>query len=75
VTAGSSSISGWTANWTFGNGASLNQVWNATANTGSSSVTAKNVNYNGSLGAGASATFGFIGNGSPNAPSVSCTAS
>jgi hypothetical protein len=75
VTAGSSSISGWTANWTFGNGASLNQVWNATANTGSSSVTAKNLNYNGSLGSGASTTFGFIGNGSPNAPSVSCSAS
>jgi hypothetical protein len=75
VTAGSSSISGWTTNWTFGNGASLNQVWNAQANTGSSSVTAKNVQYNGSIGAGGSATFGFIGNGSPNTPSVSCSAS
>ncbi|WP_435820573.1 hypothetical protein [Micromonospora purpureochromogenes] len=38
-------------------------------------MTARNVSYNGNLGAGASTTFGFIGTGSPGgALTMSCTA-
>ena len=42
-----------------------------------SSVTARNVSYNGSLAAGASTNFGFLGswNGTNSVPAVSCTAS
>jgi len=36
-------------------------------------VTVKNVSYNGSLGAGASTTFGFLANGAPSTPTLTCT--
>ena len=77
VTAGSSAISGWTVGWTFANGQTVSQAWNATLTSSGSSVNARGVNHNSSLAAGASATFGFLGswNGTNGAPAVSCTAS
>jgi endo-1,4-beta-xylanase len=66
-------ISGWTLTWTFPSGTSLSSSWNAQV-SGSSSVTAKNVGFNGSLGAGASTTWGFVGTGTPATPTVTCTA-
>ena len=77
VTAGSSAITGWTVSWTFANGQTVTQAWNATVTSSGSSVTAKNVSYNGSLGSGASTNFGFIGSSSStnSVPSVACTAS
>ncbi|MDW5325690.1 cellulase family glycosylhydrolase [Plantactinospora sp. KLBMP9567] len=77
VTAGSSAVSGWTVTWTFANGQRVSQAWNATVTSSGSSVTARNVSYNGSLAAGASTTFGFLGSwtGTNSAPTLSCTAS
>ncbi|MEV4173180.1 cellulase family glycosylhydrolase [Nonomuraea sp. NPDC049709] len=77
VTAGSSAIRGWTVTWTFANGQTVTNAWNATVSSSGSDVTARNMGYNGSLGAGASTTFGFLGswNGSNGVPTPSCTAS
>jgi cellulase/cellobiase CelA1 len=77
VTAGSSAISGWRVTWTFGNGQTVSQSWNATLSTSGSTVTASNVSHNGSLGAGASTNFGFLGawNGTNTAPAPTCSAS
>ncbi|MGC5050915.1 cellulase family glycosylhydrolase [Micromonospora sp. DT48] len=77
VTAGTSAIDGWTVRWTYANGQTVTQSWNATVTSSGSTVTARNVDYNGRLGAGASTTFGFLGswNGTNPAPTVSCTAS
>ncbi|PZG01516.1 cellulase family glycosylhydrolase [Micromonospora deserti] len=78
VTAGGSAIRGWTVTWPLGSGQAVNQAWNATVTTSGSNVTARNMGYNGSLGAGAHTTFGFIGswNGTNGVPaSISCTAS
>ncbi|WP_433348712.1 cellulase family glycosylhydrolase [Micromonospora sp. CA-111912] len=77
VTAGSAAINGWTARWTYANGQAVTQSWNATVTSSGSAVTARNVAYNGKLGAGASTSFGFIGSsGGTNAvPAVTCTAS
>lgn len=77
VRAADAAIRGWTVAWTFTNGQTINHTWNATLNATGSSITATNVDRNGALGAGGTATFGFIGtwNGSNSAPSVSCTAS
>ncbi|MBY8871322.1 cellulase family glycosylhydrolase [Micromonospora sp. PLK6-60] len=77
VTAGGSAISGWTVTWTFANGQQVTQAWNATVTTSGSTVTARNVDYNGSISAGGSATFGFVGSssGANGVPSLSCTAS
>ncbi|WP_432051037.1 cellulase family glycosylhydrolase [Verrucosispora sp. NA02020] len=77
VTAGSSAITGWTVRWTLAGGQSVSQSWNATVTSSGTTVTARNVSYNGQLGAGASTSFGFLGSwsGSNPAPAVTCTAS
>lgn len=77
VTAGSAAITGWTTRWTFANGQSVSQTWSATVTSSGATVTARNVDYNGRLAAGASTTFGFIGGwtGANSLPAVSCTAS
>ncbi|BCB75868.1 hypothetical protein GCM10022251_80550 [Phytohabitans flavus] len=76
VTAGSGAISGWTVTLTFPNGQRVTQAWNATVTTSGTTATARNVSYNGGLGAGASTNFGFLGSwtGSNGAPTLSCTA-
>jgi endo-1,4-beta-xylanase len=38
-----------------------------------STVTVKNLSWNGSLAAGATTTFGFTANGSPSTPALTCT--
>ncbi|MGX7823524.1 endo-1,4-beta-xylanase [Actinokineospora sp. 24-640] len=72
VTAGASAISRWTVAWTFGGGERISQSWNAAVTTSGSQVTARNLTYNGALGAGASTTFGFTGTGTPGTPTASC---
>lgn len=76
VTAGTAAIRGWTVAWTFGNGQQVSSSWGATVTTSGSAVSATNVGYNGSLGAGASTTFGLLGSwtGSNGAPTPTCTA-
>jgi cellulase/cellobiase CelA1 len=72
VTAGASGVNGWTVAWTLAGGQSITQLWNGTLSTNGSAVSVKNVSYNGTLGAGASTTFGFLANGSPSSPAMSC---
>ncbi|MGC4746459.1 lytic polysaccharide monooxygenase auxiliary activity family 9 protein [Micromonospora sp. DT201] len=75
VTAGGSPTRGWSVSWNYGNGQQVASSWNATVSTNGTLVTARNVNYNGNLAAGASTTFGLLGswNGSNPVPLVSCT--
>lgn len=72
---GASPTSTWTATVTFPSGQTVSQVWNGTATTSGSTVTVKNVSWNGSLGIGASTSFGFLGSstGTNGTPTVSCT--
>jgi lysophospholipase L1-like esterase len=74
VTAGAAPISGWTVTWQFANGQSINQAWNATVVTNGAAVTARNADYNGTLAAGASTQFGFLGAASAtnSVPALSC---
>ena len=76
VTAGSAPIAGWTVSWTWPSGQSVTQSWNTTLTTSATTVTAGNVAYNGSLAAGASATFGFLASwtGTNTAPTPTCAA-
>ncbi len=76
VTAGSGAVKGWTVTWTYANGQTVSQAWNATVTSSGSSVTARNVSYNGSLAAGASTQFGFLGSwtGTNSAPALTCSA-
>ncbi|GGO24032.1 chitin-binding protein [Microbispora rosea subsp. aerata] len=75
VKAGSSSISGWTVRWTQPSGSTITQVWNGTLSQSGSEISVRNVSYNGSLGAGASTTFGFLADGtSSGTPTLTCSA-
>ena len=74
VTAGSSAITAWTVTWTWPSGQTMVNFWNAGVTTSGSSVTAKNLSYNGSLGAGGNTTFGMQLNGSSATPTLTCSA-
>ncbi len=73
VTAGSAAINGWTVRWTLASGQTITQVWNGTLTTSGSTASVANAPYNGSLGAAGSTTFGFLANGTPGTPSLTCT--
>ncbi|MFI5836619.1 family 43 glycosylhydrolase [Micromonospora sp. NPDC051300] len=73
VTAGASAISGWTVGWNLAGGQSISQIWGGTLSTSGSAATVRNVSYNGSVPAAGSTTFGFLANGSPSTPSLTCT--
>lgn len=76
VTAGSRPISGWTVTWQYTGGQSVTQSWNATVTTAAGTVTATNVDYNGTVAAGASTRFGLLGSasGAPSVPTAQCAA-
>jgi endo-1,4-beta-xylanase len=72
---GSSTLNGWTVHLTLPSGATIVNLWNG-VNTGTSgAIMVKNASYNGTLGGGASTSFGFTAGGgsSTAATSVSCT--
>ncbi|MBM0280105.1 cellulose binding domain-containing protein, partial [Micromonospora tarensis] len=75
VTAGGSATRGWSVSWNYGSGQQVTSSWNATVSSSGTLVTARNTSNNGSLAAGASTTFGFLGswNGSNPVPLVTCT--
>ncbi|MDO0937933.1 cellulose binding domain-containing protein [Streptomyces sp. DG2A-72] len=58
---GTSAWSGWSLNWTFPNGQTIAQLWNADHTQSGSAVTAKNLGWNGTVAAGSSVSFGFTG--------------
>jgi lysophospholipase L1-like esterase len=76
VTAGDAPVTGWTVGWRYANGQTVSQVWNATITSSGPAVIARNVGFNGAIGAGDSTEFGFIGTwtGTNAAPALTCTA-
>jgi mannan endo-1,4-beta-mannosidase len=72
---GTSATTSWTVTMTFANGQQLTQIWGGRTTLGSNPYTVINETWNGSLGAGAFTTFGFLGswNGTNSAPALSCT--
>ena len=67
-------IKSWTVTLTYPSAQTVQQAWNATVTTSGNTVTGKNVSYNGTVSAGASTSFGFIGAGTVATPTASCTA-
>lgn len=67
---GSSTINGWTLNYTLPSGQQVTNAWNATVSQSGSSVTARNAGHNGSIAPGGTASFGYQGtlNGSYSSP-------
>ncbi|GAA3299123.1 cellulase family glycosylhydrolase [Dactylosporangium vinaceum] len=76
VTAGGQAVSGWTVKWTYAGGQTVTSFWSADVTSSGANVTATNVGYNGTIGAGQSTSFGFLGaSGSTNpVPTATCTA-
>jgi Cellulose binding domain/Fibronectin type III domain/Glycosyl hydrolases family 18 len=69
ITNGSSaSISAWTITFDLPSGLTLGTYWDALMSSSGQHVTAKNREYNGTVAAGASVTFGFIVNGGSGTP-------
>jgi pectate lyase len=54
-------LNGWTLAWTFPAGQTVQQSWGARIPVGTSSISAANESYNGSVATGASVSFGFNG--------------
>ncbi|WP_352240596.1 cellulose binding domain-containing protein [Microbispora sp. NBRC 16548] len=73
VRAGSSAVNGWTVKWTWPGDQTISSLWNGTQTVSGSSVTVRNADYNGSIAAGGSTTFGFTGNGTAATPTATCT--
>ena len=69
VTAGSAAVNGWKV---VVDGATITQAWSSVL---SGTNTLANASWNGSLAAGASTTAGFIGSGSADGLTATCTAS
>jgi chitin-binding protein len=75
VKAGSTALNGWTVKWTFANGQTITQLWNGTFTASGSSITVKPAAWNGSVPAGGSTNFGFLGtqSGTNAVPTLTCT--
>ena len=61
-------LAGWRLTWTFTGGQTITQLWNGTYTQAGSQVTVTNVSYNGTLGTGGAAGFGFNGSWSGSNP-------
>jgi chitin-binding protein len=70
-----STWSGWTANWTWPSGQSINSLWSGTLGGSGSSVTVTNAAWNGTVAPEGTTTFGFVAttNGANTLPTVTCS--
>jgi hypothetical protein len=77
---GPATINGWTLQWTFANGESVNSLWNAAlVAVSGASVTVRDAGWNATIAPGGSVNFGFTGTGVPVLPTfalngVACAA-
>ncbi|MEU8244413.1 glycoside hydrolase family 6 protein [Actinoplanes missouriensis] len=74
VTAGAAALSGWSVSWPLSAGQTVTQAWNGTLSATGSTVTVRNVSWNGALAPRATAQFGFLANGAASTPTLTCAA-
>lgn len=74
VTAGSVAVTRWTVTLALPTGTSVANGWSGQFSGSSGTVQVTNANYNGQLGAGQSADFGFQGAGVGTGVTATCTA-
>ncbi|GAA0417811.1 glucanase [Acrocarpospora corrugata] len=74
--SGTVATTGWTVRWTFANGQTITQLWNAAHTVSGANITATNISWNGNLAVNASTSFGFNAThtGTNALPAVTCTA-
>jgi glucuronoarabinoxylan endo-1,4-beta-xylanase len=61
-------VTSWTLTWSFGAGQTVTQAWNTTLTQSGSTVTARNVSYNGSIPTNGTTSFGFNGSWTSSNP-------
>ena len=61
LTNNAAPVTSWTLTWTFPGDQRITSAWNATVTQSAAAVTASSLSWNGSLGTGGSASFGFQG--------------
>lgn len=66
---GSAPVNGWTLNWTFGAGQTVNNMWNASYRQSGGQVSATNVGYNPTIQPGGSLLIGFTATNGAHNPS------
>ena len=66
----STAISGWTVNWTYGDGTAPAQWWNANVSGSSPTFTATGVDWNQTISPGATVTFGMVFSGGGEQPAI-----
>lgn len=76
---GGSAINGWTLRWSFGDGQTVQNMWNAVSTQRGASVSAANAHYTAVIAPGGEVSLGFIGthrgaNGVPGAFTLNGTA-
>jgi len=72
---GTAPVAGWTASWTWPGNQGVTNMWNAVNRGAGQNVAAGNMNYNGTIAAGQSTSFGFQASGSAVTPTPACAAS
>jgi endo-1,4-beta-xylanase len=72
---GSTATTGWTVKWTLAQGQTVGSLWNGVSTTNGQDVTVRNANYNGTITASGTTTFGFTGSstGANPVPAALCT--
>ncbi|MFC7481069.1 cellulose binding domain-containing protein [Luedemannella flava] len=58
---GSAALSNWTLAWTYANGQTITQLWNASHTQSGSSVTVKGLSWNSTIAPSGTVNFGFLG--------------
>jgi hypothetical protein len=71
---GTAPTSSWRVTWSWPGSQSIVNYWNASVSQSGAAVTANNLSYNGSIGAGGNTAFGLQVNGSAVTPTLSCAA-
>jgi cellulase/cellobiase CelA1 len=76
---GRTAINGWTLRWSFGDGQTVTQMWNASSSQRGAAVSATNVHYTATIAPNGEVSIGFIGsmrdrNNSPSSFTLNGTA-
>jgi chitin-binding protein len=70
---GTTAMNGWTVSWIVPSGQTINSLWNGTLTMNGDLATVRNADYNRTVAAGASTTFGLVANGTATTPTLTCT--
>jgi endoglucanase len=75
VRAGNTALNGWTVSWTLASGQTISTLWEGSYTPNGSAVRVSNLDYNRSVPANGTRSFGFNGtwNGSNPVPVLTCT--